>query len=620
MSILIDKVRIFNFRSIQKCVVDLSPVTLLNGANNSGKTSFLRALNLALGVGTKRILKEDFYIGAEDDNADDKEIIVDVRIIPVDESGQRTDNFDDIWREKQFGELINIDGHDKEFFSFRTKIRYDLLKGEYIVKRFKVKEWKDKSDENIPEPDWEKQKHDEELRQYLDGFPLFSIDAQRDIIQDLRERTSYFGRLINKIKIDENLIKEIEEKIKSINESVVSGSDELAFLKAELTKLKDTITTGAGIEITPVNKKLRDIGRGININLQDTSSESFPLDYHGMGTRSWASLLTYGAFISWQYKKLEADKQPYHTLLALEEPEAHLHPHAQRTLYHQLSEMKGQKIISTHSPFITSQCQLEEIRHFKKQKSFTEIRSLDMSSLTDEDKRKLRREVLNTRGELLFARAVVLSEGETEEQALPIFAEKYFNKHPYEMGISFVGVGGQNYKPFLMFISSFNLSGFIFSDGEKSTIKDVKKQIDELFGDNANAFKDKSLTIIPDNYNIEQYLINKGFIDKIMSAVKGIEGEGFISDYIEKNHGKSKGREKTDKLPCEQCKQNIYEDQLRDYKGSDGEKNALLDIITKSKTKYAQRIAEEICKGDLPEVIIDLFKKIDVILKEGGKL
>lgn len=612
MPILIDKVRIYNFRSIQKCMVDLSPVTLLIGANNSGKTSFLRALNLALGAGTKRILEEDFYIGAKDNNADEKEIIVDVRIIPVDESRQRMDNFDDIWREKQFGELINIDDQDKEFFSFRTKIKYDLLKGEYTVKRYKVKEWKD-------EPDWEKQTHDEELRQYFDGFPLFFIDAQRDIIQDLRDRTSYFGRLINKIKIDEKLIKEIEDKIKTINESIVSGSDELAFLKTELTKLKDTITTGTGIEITAVNKKLRDIGRGFNINLQDTSSESFPLDYHGMGTRSWASLLTYGAFISWHYKKLEADKQPYHSLLALEEPEAHLHPHAQRTLYHQLSQMKGQKIISTHSPFITSQCQLDEIRHFKKQKSFTEIKTLDMSNLIEEDMRKLRREVLNTRGELLFAQAVVLFEGETEEQALPIFADKYWGKHPYEMGISFIGVGGQNYKPFLRFISSFNLSGFIFSDGEEKTIRDVNKQIDEFFGANANTFQDKSLTIIPDKYNFEEYLINNGFIDNIMNAVKSIEGEGFISDYIEKHHGKSRGREKTDKPHCEKCKQNIYEDQLRDYKGSDGEKNALLDIITKSKTKYAQRIAEEICKGTLPKIIIDFFKKIDMILKEGGK-
>lgn len=42
MNITIQKVRIHNFRSIRKLEVDLTPLTLLVGANNSGKTSFLR--------------------------------------------------------------------------------------------------------------------------------------------------------------------------------------------------------------------------------------------------------------------------------------------------------------------------------------------------------------------------------------------------------------------------------------------------------------------------------------------------------------------------------------------------------------------------------------------------
>ena len=217
------------------------------------------------------------------------------------------------------------------------------------------------------------------------------MDAQRDIVLDLRDRNSYFGRLLSKIKIGDGLLKEIEEKIKTINQSIVLNSPELASIKVELQKLKNTVSTVAEIELNPVNERIRDIHRGISISLQDLSSESFSLEYHGMGTRSWATVLTYGAFIAWQYKKMEQENQPYHTILALEEPEAHLHPHAQRTLYNQLSEMKGQKIISTHSPFIASQCQLHEMRHFKKQKSYAEITSFDVSILNGEEKRKLRK-------------------------------------------------------------------------------------------------------------------------------------------------------------------------------------------------------------------------------------
>ena len=74
---------------------------------------------------------------------------------------------------------------------------------------------------------------------------------------------------------------------------------------------------------------------------------------------------------------------------------------------------------------------------------------------------------MNTRGDILFARALVFFEGETEEQALPDFAEKRWGKHPNDLGFSFVGVGGSgNYLPFLRMAESFKIPWFIFSDGE----------------------------------------------------------------------------------------------------------------------------------------------------------
>ena len=56
MSILIDRVKISNFRSLRHVEVVLSPVTVLVGMNNSGKASFLKALHLALGV-DRRIVR-----------------------------------------------------------------------------------------------------------------------------------------------------------------------------------------------------------------------------------------------------------------------------------------------------------------------------------------------------------------------------------------------------------------------------------------------------------------------------------------------------------------------------------------------------------------------------------
>lgn len=46
---------------------------------------------------------------------------------------------------------------------------------------------------------------------------------------------------------------------------------------------------------------------------------------------------------------------------------------------------------------------------------------INTSELEPSDIRKIKREVINTRGDLLFANAIILCEGETEEQSLPVF-------------------------------------------------------------------------------------------------------------------------------------------------------------------------------------------------------
>ncbi|MCI0512156.1 AAA family ATPase, partial [candidate division KSB1 bacterium] len=294
-----------------------------------------------------------------------------------------------------------------------------------------------------------------------------------------------------------------------------------------------------------------------------------------------------------QYKRLAADNQPYHTILALEEPEAHLHPQAQRTLYEQLSKMKGQKIISTHSPFIASQCQLNEIRHFKKAESHTEITALDIFNLNPEDQRKLRREVLNTRGELLFARFVVLFEGATEDQALPIFAEKYWQKHHYESGISFIGVGGDgNYTPFLRLLKSFEIDWYIFSDGEAKSIERVKNALQHV-GIATNPIPG-NIIIIPDNLNFESYLIQQGYQAEIKKAI--LEYKKDNGEIANENHLKAKEKE------IETMTEQDLKKFMNDYK-------------TKLSPYYSKIIVA--LNGDrcIPKIIRTLFEEMSKIIR-----
>lgn len=649
MTILIDKVRIANYRGIQEIEIDLAPTTLLVGANNAGKTSFLKALHLALGVDRRGISKDDFHDDGSSAKADSMDILIDVRIVPFDfEDNKRKQTFDESWVEKVFGPSIKTDSDDNEFVCFRTRGFYDLLKG-YSFESLDLQNWEAfKTIEGDKIVSTWKDTPAKNKFSKIDAIPLFFIDAQRDILADLKDRSSYLGKLIERLEINEVEIKSIEEKLNKLNSDIVNESPILEHLKTTLEELSKTVNSqGTGVEISPINKKIRDIGRNLNINFRDTNKESLPLDYHGMGTRSWASVLTLTSFISWnENAKNKNIKDPFFPIVALEEPESHLHPNAQRHLFKQLNSIKGQKIISTHSPFVAAQSNLTDLRHFYKDDNglkigvielsdsididinylleemkndnenielkrknnpiITELKKLKEGRINSEEARKIRREVMNTRGELLFAKAIILFEGETEEQALPIFAEKYFeNKYPFELGLNFIGVGGKmKYTPFLSVAKFLNIPWFIFSDADANTIEEVKKQVKDVFG---KVNLDNRIISLGEGNDFESYIVNSGCIEEINNAIDTIEN---MKDYLNTNY-----------IP-ELNGTNLTKDVIRDYEGVDGEKRALIDCMRGNKTKYATQIAinitaivDEEGKCKIPKKIEELFDEINKDLK-----
>ncbi len=598
MGILIDTVRIANFRAIKNLEVKLSKMNVLVGANNAGKTSFLRAIHLALGFDRRVVNREDVH---EDGTTDvyKKEIIIDVRIIAVDASGIRIKEFEPNWAESDgISGNIRPDAADYQFLGTRTKYKFDNLSQTFKQESYILKEW-------LPFDNWTVQTNEDKGFKKLDSIPLIFVDAQRDIQADLKDRSSFLGKMTNRPDIKPEDIELIENHINALNESIISKSDNLKILRDKLKGLNKTVLSGVadGVEITAVSKKIRDIGRNLNINFNDSGTQSFPLEYHGMGTRSWASLLTLNAFISWQ----EEINNPYLPILALEEPEAHLHPNAQRQLYHQLEKISGQKIISTHSPFVAAQCDLMDLRHFYKDNDGLKVGQLIENRPTEDFGKEVINDlnyfVIQNRGEILFSKAIVLIEGATEEQALPMLYFQKTGKYPYEQGINFVSVNGKNYFPFLVLANFLNIKWFILSDGDNGAENEVKSQIDKI--DNQQIY-DKLFVF--DNIDFEEYLVNNGYSSFIQNAINNFKGrEYFPKEFIEEfDQQKMKGGH------------------IRNYKGDgvSGVKRALLDCMRKNKFDFAKSIACEICnhkniegKTIFPPKIDELFIKIAADLK-----
>jgi putative ATP-dependent endonuclease of OLD family len=603
--IRIVEVRVRNFRSLQSIDLTLNRLTVLIGANNSGKTSFLEALFAAMGAGRRVLSRDDIFISPNETNLpQDRSIVIDVLIKPTDNQGEFCDNFPEgsywlnLWRNG-----IAQDDDDNDFMAFRTRLKWRHERGEYSVEKQFLREWvydssKIEDVEVISEAGAVSTKQ-------LEPLALHFMDAKRDIDDDMKRQGSFWRRMTNNLGLSEGDIESFENTLTKINEEIVEKSGVLGHLKSTLDGLY-SIMSGEreGVELAPVARKLRDLTKGIDVNFTTKGAQTFPLIRHGMGTRSMASILVFRAFMEW--RSLLAKEDAVHPMLALEEPEAHLHPQAQRALFNQITEIPGQIIISTHSPYVAARSEFGDLRHFRKEGAETSVTAIDLSDLQPDDPQKMKWKVLNTRGDMLFANALVLFEGETEEQAFALFAQEYWDRNPNDIGINFIGVGGAgSYLPFLRLATGFGIDWYIFSDAEKKPLEDLSAALRKI---GITDYKScPHVIVLPEGKNYEAYLVDEGYVDAIESALNHYHDTGdYVAGFIDKmNNQKMKGGTE------------------RNYKNDDdgGRKRALLDILKDGKIVYAEAIAQKIIAlGEkdrrIPGKIKELFDQVPGVTKK----
>ncbi|MCY4370169.1 MAG: AAA family ATPase [bacterium] len=579
----IEAVRVNGFRALRDVCVVLDPgTTVLVGENNAGKSAFLDAL--ATAFGTRSAVPEDLHVDADDRRPE--AFLIDFLLVPTvgDAFEPRLEALfgDAVRRERSEDDL----GEERrQFVAIRTIGTIGADRSIVDRRRCFIDGWSDcdgPSSSAVAEIPGQRV-----TERHLALISLTLLHASRDLVAEMRRRTSRWGRLLAQRDLAQDIEKQVEDQLRDLGELVLGKSPVLGRLRHRLDEVQQAMPTVEQVELEPLPTRISDLHRATDVVVKAPKGPRLPLRLQGLGSRSLAELMVYRAFAA-ELPGTEERFSP-HLVACFEEPEAHLHPHAQFAVMGIIDQVPGQRIVTTHSPQIAGTANLGQIRLFRHSESGIEVgRSGDLG---EEEQIKTRRLLDRSYGQVFFARLIIIGDGTTEHAALPVFARARWGVEPESLGVTFVDPGGLAAANFLIkALEGLGIPWLALVDGDKGgsgALRAISNQVGRTVDQHS-----QEVVMLPAGADLERYLVDERLHVGIKQGIADLYGSDALAKFSRRRKHLS-----------------LSEDEI------------LEEFLDKNKGTYGAAVAEAIVTAPnengaptIPERIEELLSRADRIL------
>lgn len=316
------------------------------------------------------------------------------------------------------------------------------------------------------------------------------VDALRDVLREMKKGQNPVKRIVDTIGSDisiedlndlQTIIQDLNGKITNVHEIKKIGDE----LNQQLRDIVGSVYSPSLLLSSNISDDMSSLSKFLLMKPE----QNMDLDLLGLGHLN----MIYLALKIVEFKTCRS--RELLNIMLIEEPEAHIHHHIQKTLFEGLGLQKSytQILMSTHSVHLAEVSEISHMNVLKSSNGKTIVMN-PANNLNTFANQKLKKKNLDLvkaveryldvkRNGLLFSKGVVLVEGDAEEILIPQMVKQAFGVSLDELGIGLINIGS----------TSFEYIASLFSDDriqrKCAIITDLDKQV--VHG-NSNPYKDKA--------------------------------------------------------------------------------------------------------------------------------